>query len=123
MLEHFGVSEANWRDGGAKDSNFLESESPLFVGRGIAALAQDPRILERSGQLWSSWELAREYQVTDVDGRRPDWGGKKTLDFSMFPPEFLDQYRLGLELQHEWLRRVLSNTARALAQLPAGTGE
>src|SRR3982751_5390118 len=29
MLEHHGVTEANWRDAGAKDRNFLESESPL----------------------------------------------------------------------------------------------
>jgi NAD(P)-dependent dehydrogenase (short-subunit alcohol dehydrogenase family) len=30
MLERFGVTEGNWRDGGKKDKNFLESESPLF---------------------------------------------------------------------------------------------
>ena len=48
MLEHFGVTEANWRDGGKKDPNFLESESPLFVGRAVAALAADPKVLERS---------------------------------------------------------------------------
>lgn len=119
MLEHFGVTEANWRDGGATDSKFLESESPLFVGRAVAALAQDPKQLERSGHLWSSWELSRDYQFTDVDGRRPDWGGRKTLDFSMFPPEFLVQYRTGLELQLEWLRRVLSHTTHALSQLPS----
>jgi len=28
MLEHFGVTEATWRDAGATDPNFLESESP-----------------------------------------------------------------------------------------------
>src|SRR5208282_156502 len=33
MLERHGVSEANWREAGKKDKNFLESESPLFVGR------------------------------------------------------------------------------------------
>src|SRR6185436_5308537 len=71
MLEHMGVTEANWRDAGAKDPNFLESESPMFVGRAIAALAQDGRILERSGQLYGSWELGRAYGFTDVDGRRP----------------------------------------------------
>src|SRR5262249_26719446 len=42
MLQHFGVTEENWREGGKKDSNFLQSESPLFVGRAIAALAADP---------------------------------------------------------------------------------
>jgi len=74
MLERFGVTEETWREGGKKDKNFLESESPLFVGRAVAALAGDPAILERSGQLLSSWELGREYRFTDADGRRPDWG-------------------------------------------------
>jgi NAD(P)-dependent dehydrogenase (short-subunit alcohol dehydrogenase family) len=74
MLERFGVTEANWQDGGKRDRNFLESESPLFVGRAIAALAADPKILERSGDVLSSWELSRDYAFTDYDGRRPDWG-------------------------------------------------
>jgi NAD(P)-dependent dehydrogenase (short-subunit alcohol dehydrogenase family) len=74
MLERFGVTEANWRDGGKKDRNFLESESPLFVGRAVAALAADPKVLERSGDILSSWELSRDYAFTDYDGRRPDWG-------------------------------------------------
>lgn len=118
MLEHFGVTEANWQDGGAKDSNFLESESPLFVGRAVAALAQDPRMLERTGQLWSSWELSRDYGFTDSDGRRPDWGAKAQLDFSMFPPSFLETYRTGLEMQRDWLNRLVTRTECALRQLP-----
>jgi NAD(P)-dependent dehydrogenase (short-subunit alcohol dehydrogenase family) len=125
MLEHFGVTEANWMEAGAKDSNFLESESPLFVGRAVAALAGDPRMIERTGQLWSSWELSRDYGFTDADGRRPDWGGKEQLDFSMFPPSFLDLYRTGLELQRDWLTRLAARTERWLRQLPpaqAGPG-
>jgi len=43
MLQHLGVTEENWREAGKKDPNFLQSESPLFVGRAIAALAADPR--------------------------------------------------------------------------------
>ena len=88
MLEGFGVTEKNWRDGGKKDKNFLESESPLYIGRAVAALAADPKILKRTGQLFSSWELAREYKFTDADGRRPDWGRLK-IDFSGMPPDFL----------------------------------
>ena len=80
MLERFGVTEDTWREGGKKDRNFLESESPLFVGRAVAALAGDPAILERSGRLFSSWELGREYRFTDADGRRPDWGALR-IDF------------------------------------------
>lgn len=74
MLEHFGVTEANWQDAGKKDPAFLHSESPVFVGRAVAALAADPAILDRSGNILSSWDLAREYGFTDVDGHRPDWG-------------------------------------------------
>jgi NAD(P)-dependent dehydrogenase (short-subunit alcohol dehydrogenase family) len=74
MLAHFGVTEENWREGGKKDPNFLESESPVFVGRGIAALAADPKVLKMSGDVTSSWELGRQYGVVDADGRRPDLG-------------------------------------------------
>jgi NAD(P)-dependent dehydrogenase (short-subunit alcohol dehydrogenase family) len=74
MLQHFGVTDATWRDAGKKDPHFLHSESPLFVGRAVAALAQDPNVLTRSGDVYSSWELAREYGFTDADGTRPDWG-------------------------------------------------
>jgi len=74
MLEHFGVTEANWRDAGKKDKHFLQSESPRFVGRAVAALAADRQIRRRTGQVLSSWDLARAYKLKDVDGRRPDWG-------------------------------------------------
>ena len=74
MLEHFGVAEENWRDGIAKDPDFAASETPFFVGRAIAALAADPELLAKSGRVYSSWDLAREYEFDDVDGRRPDWG-------------------------------------------------
>jgi NAD(P)-dependent dehydrogenase (short-subunit alcohol dehydrogenase family) len=117
MLEGFGVTEANWRDGGRKDPNFLESESPLFVGRAVAALAQDGRVLERSGQLYGSWELAREYGFTDHDGRRPDWGAAK-IDFSEFPPAFLEWMRTGAEIQLQWLKALSKRTERALGQIP-----
>jgi NAD(P)-dependent dehydrogenase (short-subunit alcohol dehydrogenase family) len=73
MLEGFGVTEDNWRDGARKDPNFIASESPLFVGRAVAALAADPEVGKRSGGVFSSWGLAREYGFTDADGSRPDW--------------------------------------------------
>lgn len=78
MLEHFGVTEATWRDGGKKDPNFLISETPLFVGRAVAALAAAPDLPKRTGDLLSSWALAREFGFTDADGSRPDWGAHLT---------------------------------------------
>jgi NAD(P)-dependent dehydrogenase (short-subunit alcohol dehydrogenase family) len=74
VLDSFGVTEANWRDGAKKDASFLHSETPLFVGRAIAALTADPNVLERTGGLYSSWGLAHEYGFTDADGSQPDLG-------------------------------------------------
>lgn len=73
MLDHFGVTEETWRDGVRKDPNFAASETPWYVGRAVAALAADPGVLARSGGVFSSWGLAREYGFTDRDGSRPDF--------------------------------------------------
>lgn len=74
MLEHFGVSEANWRDGAAKEPHFIASETPFFVGRAVAALAADPDVHARTGGIFTSWDLSDEYGFSDVDGNRPHWG-------------------------------------------------
>jgi NAD(P)-dependent dehydrogenase (short-subunit alcohol dehydrogenase family) len=74
MLEHFGVTEANWQDVQKKDPNYLASETPLFAGRAVAALAADPHISKKSGRVFSSWGLSDEYGFVDADGRRPHWG-------------------------------------------------
>jgi NAD(P)-dependent dehydrogenase (short-subunit alcohol dehydrogenase family) len=74
MLDHFGVTEANWQDGAKQDPHFIASETPYFVGRAIAALAADPNIAQKSGGAFSSWDLAEEYGFNDIDGRRPNWG-------------------------------------------------
>ncbi len=42
------------------------------MGRAVAALAADPDILDKSGGLYSSWDLALEYGFTDMDGSQPD---------------------------------------------------
>jgi NAD(P)-dependent dehydrogenase (short-subunit alcohol dehydrogenase family) len=74
MLDHFGVTEANWRDATARSRHFAESETPFYVGRAVAALAADPDVGRRAGGVFASWTLAREYGFDDVDGRRPDFG-------------------------------------------------
>ena len=74
MLDHFGVTEATWRDGITKDPHFCMSETPTYVGRAVAALAADPDVRRWSGRALSSWGLSREYGFTDADGTRPDWG-------------------------------------------------
>ena len=118
MLQHFGVTEANWQDAGKADPNFLVSESPLFVGRAIAAVAADPKLRERTGMLVSSWEIGREYGLTDYDGRRPDWGRHK-IDFSTLPPEFVDIFRTGCDLELKWLTTLAARTRKFRAKIPS----
>lgn len=47
------------------------SESPQFTGRVIAALANDPNIMSRTGKVWVGAALAEEYGIQDIDGKRP----------------------------------------------------
>jgi NAD(P)-dependent dehydrogenase (short-subunit alcohol dehydrogenase family) len=80
MLEHFGVTEENWRDalrsgaGGtpAAPPGFAQSESPRYVGRAIAAVAADPGRARWNQQSLSSGQLAAIYGFTDLDGSQPD---------------------------------------------------
>ncbi|MFF0215502.1 SDR family oxidoreductase [Streptomyces vinaceus] len=72
MLDNFGVREENWRDALAQMPHFAISETPSYVGRGVAALASDPAVARWNGQSLSSAQLAREYGFTDLDGSRPD---------------------------------------------------
>jgi NAD(P)-dependent dehydrogenase (short-subunit alcohol dehydrogenase family) len=74
MLDNFGVTEANWQDAVKKRRLFSESETPAYVGRAVAALAADPNVHEKAGQVLASWTLMREYGFRDEDGRQPDWG-------------------------------------------------
>jgi NAD(P)-dependent dehydrogenase (short-subunit alcohol dehydrogenase family) len=119
VLQHFGVTEDNWRDAGTKDSNFLQSESPLFVGRAVAALAGDPKVTDRTGMLVSSWELARDYGFSDYDGRRPDWGRHK-IDFSVLPQAWVDLFRTGTDLELKWLTTLAARTKKFRAKIPGG---
>ncbi|WP_046318552.1 SDR family NAD(P)-dependent oxidoreductase [Mycobacterium sp. UM_Kg1] len=48
------------------------AETPEFIGRVIAALADDPDIGTRSGHTLITAEAALDYGVTDVDGNQPD---------------------------------------------------
>ncbi len=72
MLDAYRVREANWREATKIQPHFAISESPAFVGRAVAALAQDPAVARWSGQTLSSGQLAQVYGFTDIDGSRPD---------------------------------------------------
>lgn len=84
MLAHLGVTEENWREGAKVTPSFIASETPLFVGRGIAALASDPNVHAKNGRVFASWDLGEEYGFNDADGSRPHF--KRWADENL--PEF-----------------------------------
>lgn len=45
------------------------AESPEYTGRAVVALACDPRVITKSGELIFVGDAAKEYGFTDVDGR------------------------------------------------------
>ena len=82
MLEHFAVSEDNWRDAidparaernqPVAPPDFALSETPRYVGRAVASLALDPNRKRWNQQSLTSGELAKVYGFTDLDGASPD---------------------------------------------------
>jgi NAD(P)-dependent dehydrogenase (short-subunit alcohol dehydrogenase family) len=46
-------------------------ETPAYVGRAVVALAADPQVMSKSGEVLEVGALAREYGFTDVDGTQP----------------------------------------------------
>ena len=72
MLDAYRVREENWLDATKVQPHFAISESPAYVGRAVAALAQDPDVARWNGQSLSSGQLAKIYGFTDIDGSQPD---------------------------------------------------
>jgi dehydrogenase/reductase SDR family protein 1 len=61
-------------------------ETPVFVGRAIAALAADPDVIAKTGQVLLASELATEYGFTDVDGKIPPPPSRDPAPLSIFKP-------------------------------------
>jgi NAD(P)-dependent dehydrogenase (short-subunit alcohol dehydrogenase family) len=81
MLDNWGVTEENWHsamDPGRSEGHptapagFVASETPRYVGRGVAAIAAAADRSRWNQRSVTSAELAREYGFTDTDGRQPD---------------------------------------------------
>jgi NAD(P)-dependent dehydrogenase (short-subunit alcohol dehydrogenase family) len=94
MLENFGVTEENWRDACARTPGFGISESPSYVGRGVAALALAADAGRRAGTIVSARQLADAYGFTDTDGSRPDcWGYLAAYGWEREDGEGIADYR------------------------------
>ena len=72
MLDAYGVTESNWLDATKVSPHFAISETPAYVGRAVAALAQDPDVSRWNGSSLSSGQLAKVYGFADLDGSQPD---------------------------------------------------
>jgi NAD(P)-dependent dehydrogenase (short-subunit alcohol dehydrogenase family) len=112
MLDHFKTTEANWQEVGKRknpqanspDQNdapedFMISESPRYVGRAVVALASDPEVKRKSGRVFSTWGLSREYGFTDLDGSQPHWGdhaAKKYGEHKVCDDTFYSYWEFGL---------------------------
>ena len=74
------------------------------------ALARDPDVMEKSGQVLTVGDLAREYGFTDIDGRQPP---------GYYPKEGVFTPRRGFELQAPGLsaaERLLPEELKAIAE-------
>ena len=94
MLEHFGVTEANWRDACRDRPGFAISESPTYVARGVAALALAGDAERWKGSIVSARQFADAYGVTDTDGSRPDcWGYLAAYGWERDDGHGIDRFR------------------------------
>lgn len=94
MLENFGVTEANWRDACRDRPGFAISESPTYVGRGVAALARAGDAERWCGTIASARQLADAYDITDTDGSRPDcWGHLAAYGWEHDDGRGIDRFR------------------------------
>jgi len=91
VLEHFGVSEANWKEAGNKNvspensdqnsadqndapADFMMSESPRYIGRAVVALAADPKVENEERTCLQFLGTGPRVWIYRSDGTRPDWG-------------------------------------------------
>ncbi|WP_225803438.1 SDR family NAD(P)-dependent oxidoreductase [Streptomyces sp. NK15101] len=87
--------EAAWEAMGDGPASVVHS--PEYVGRAITALLADPGVMERSGKVLSTGDLAVEYGFADVDGRRP--------------PAFRLEGRMSLATRMHRLNKVVTSAA------------
>ncbi|MFH0133307.1 SDR family oxidoreductase [Variovorax sp. VaC1] len=66
VLAAYKTDEAHWHE----HPPLARTESPRYLGRAIAALAGDPEVMAKSGEVLRVADLAREYGFTDIDGRQ-----------------------------------------------------
>jgi len=67
LLKNHNMDEQHWHE----IPELKDTQSTLYGGRAVVALASDPDVMQKTGRILGVSELAREYGFTDVDGRQP----------------------------------------------------
>ena len=109
VLETLHVTEANWRDAIKRHPEFAESETVFFVGRAIAALAADPKVMKKTGRVFNSFELAREYGFADVDGRLPriwEWISNSKFRYRKIDDEFYSYFKMDYDFMEKEVKKL-----------------
>ncbi len=116
VLETLHVTEANWRDAIKKRPEFAESETPYYVGRAIASLAGDPKVMKKSGRVFNSAELAREYGFVDIDGRSPkiwEWISGSKFRYKKIDDGFYAYFDMDYEFLAKEVKKLQKEIASA----------
>ena len=66
VLAGHHTDEGHWHE----RPELAGTESPRYAGRAVAALAADPRVMDKTGRTLRVGDLALEYGFVDIDGRR-----------------------------------------------------
>jgi NAD(P)-dependent dehydrogenase (short-subunit alcohol dehydrogenase family) len=112
VLETLHVTEANWRNAIPRRPEFAESETPFYIGRAIASLAADPKRMKKSGRVWNSAELAREYGFKDLDGRSPNvwqWISDSKFRYKKIDEGFYSYFDIDYDTWEKEVKKILKS--------------
>jgi NAD(P)-dependent dehydrogenase (short-subunit alcohol dehydrogenase family) len=66
VLAGHNTDEAHWQE----RPELARTESPRYLGRAVAALAADAKVMDKSGEVLRVADLSQAYGFTDIDGRQ-----------------------------------------------------
>ncbi|MBD3191596.1 MAG: SDR family NAD(P)-dependent oxidoreductase [Candidatus Heimdallarchaeota archaeon] len=69
LKREFNLDDFNYRE----QEGFEKTESTRFAGRAIVAFASDPNLIKHTGKIYTTAEVARIYDFTDLDGTQPEY--------------------------------------------------
>jgi NAD(P)-dependent dehydrogenase (short-subunit alcohol dehydrogenase family) len=105
LMSQFFKAEADATDDDARVTSLRSGfnwETPLLTGRALAALATDPQVMKRTGQVQIVAELAKEFNLVDQDGNRPVSLRSLRFALSLAIPGLRDHARWLPDIELPW---------------------